>query len=249
MAAADWQAIRGLLFDKDGTLIDFEASWQALFERFALEVAGGDAGHAARLLEQAGYDEAAGRFRAGSVIAAGTTVELVELWQPDLDREARKAAVGHMDAQIVQTASSTAVAVCDLAPVLGGLAATGRFRLGVATNDAALSAERCLAQLGVRDMFDAVIGWDSVERAKPAPDMVHAFCRRCGLEPAEVAVIGDNMHDLEMAEAAGAGLRIGVLSGNSAHDDLAPLAHAVIEDISHLPRIAEIQAAALPKEG
>ena len=53
--------------------------------------------------------------------------------------------------------------------------------------------------------------------------------------PEEVAMVGDNRHDLEMARAAGAGAAIGVLTGNSSFDDLSPLADAVIRSIADLP--------------
>ena len=48
-------------------------------------------------------------------------------------------------------------------------------------------------------------------------------------------VVGDNVHDLAMARAAGAGAAIGVLSGNGAAADLAPLADAVLDSVCDLP--------------
>jgi phosphoglycolate phosphatase len=54
------------------------------------------------------------------------------------------------------------------------------------------------------------------------------FCEQTGLTPAEVAVVGDSTHDLEMARAAGAGLCVGVLTGPATHDDLAHLADVVL---------------------
>ena len=57
------------------------------------------------------------------------------------------------------------------------------------------------------------------------------------LQPAEVAVVGDNLHDLAMARAAGAGLAIGVLSGTSVVDELKPHADHVIGSIADLPEI------------
>jgi phosphoglycolate phosphatase len=48
-------------------------------------------------------------------------------------------------------------------------------------------------------------------------------------------VIGDNPHDLEMARSARAGAAIGVLSGNSGMDDLAPLADVVLDSVCDLP--------------
>jgi phosphoglycolate phosphatase len=50
----------------------------------------------------------------------------------------------------------------------------------------------------------------------------------------EIAVIGDNAHDLEMARSAGAGAAIGVLSGNSRAADLAPFADAILEGVGEL---------------
>jgi len=48
-------------------------------------------------------------------------------------------------------------------------------------------------------------------------------------------MVGDNAHDINEARAGGAGVAIGVLSGNSVHEDLAPIADHVIADISALP--------------
>jgi phosphoglycolate phosphatase len=65
--------------------------------------------------------------------------------------------------------------------------------------------------------------------------MVLAFAEDAGLDPAEVVVIGDNPHVLSMAREAGAGAAIGVTSGNSRADDLAPLADAVLPSVRELP--------------
>ena len=34
--------IKGILFDKDGTLVDFQKTWFAIGDRLALQAAGGD---------------------------------------------------------------------------------------------------------------------------------------------------------------------------------------------------------------
>ena len=93
--------------------------------------------------------------------------------------------------------------------------------------------------LRVDHLLDFIAGYDSVEKAKPAGDMVHAFCRACRLEPREVAVVGDNPHDLEMARSAGAGLAVGVLSGNARGEDFGALADAVLGSIAELPSYLE----------
>ena len=50
-------------------------------------------------------------------------------------------------------------------------------------------------------------------------------------------MVGDNPHDMETAHDAGARLAIGVLSGNSDVDHLAPLADHLIGTIAELPAL------------
>ena len=55
--------IRGILFDKDGTLVDFQKTWFAIGDRLALEAAGGARARADELMAAAGYDFSARRFK------------------------------------------------------------------------------------------------------------------------------------------------------------------------------------------
>ena len=64
--------------------------------------------------------------------------------------------------------------------------------------------------------------------------MVEGFCAATGLVAGAVAVVGDNLHDLEMGRAAGAGLLVGVLSGTSSLAELAPFADHVLDSIADL---------------
>ena len=69
--------------------------------------------------------------------------------------------------------------------------------------------------------------------------MVFGFCARTGLEPAEVAVVGDNRHDLEMGQRAGAGLVIGVLTGTGDHADLTERADHVLDSVRDLEALLD----------
>ena len=107
--------------------------------------------------------------------------------------------------------------------------------MGVATNDSTRGAERTLAALGMAQLFDAAYGYDAVANPKPAPDTVRAFCDLTGYKPSELAMVGDNRHDMEMARAAGVGMAVGVLSGNGTRETLSPLADILIESVADLP--------------
>jgi phosphoglycolate phosphatase len=65
--------------------------------------------------------------------------------------------------------------------------------------------------------------------------MLIAFATSLGLDPVEIAVVGDAVHDLEMGARGGAGLKVAVLSGTSPHEVLAPHADLILESIVGLP--------------
>jgi phosphoglycolate phosphatase len=228
--------IRGVLFDKDGTLFDFHRTWVPILEEAALSAARGEASLVPILMAAGGYDPALGRVAPGSVIAAGDTPELANLWMPIVQGWEAPELTAHLDRLFAAEAPRRSDPVTDLADFLGALRGSG-LRVGIATNDSAASALATIGQFGLAELVEFHCGYDSGHGTKPAPGMVHAFCDAVGLAPADVAVVGDNFHDLEMGLMAGAGLRIGVLTGTSARSDLEPHAHFVIESIAELPAL------------
>lgn len=231
-------AIKAILFDKDGTLIDFEATWRAIAERMALKAADGDQPTADRLLDLAGYDAENRCFKPDSVFAAGTNAELIALWYPDSSAEERHALVASYDRFTAEEGAIHAVALEGVKEALAALHGSG-IKLGVATNDSTLGAEKTLLALGIAQMFAAAYGYDAVANPKPAPDALHAFADMNGLRPSEVAMVGDNRHDLEMARAAGAGLAVGVLSGTGSRKTLGSLADVILQSVAELPAYIE----------
>lgn len=226
-------AIRAILFDKDGTLVDFHRTWFALAERMALEAAGGDRDRAHALMEAAGYDFTARRFRPDSVFAAGTNADIVALWHAGRSADERRAWTAHFDEVTAAQGAAEAVPVEGCRDTLAALHMAG-FRLGLATNDSTSGAERTLLALGVAHMFSAAYGYDAVANPKPAPDVVRAFADTTGLKPADVAVVGDSGHDIEAGRAAGAGLVVGVLGGTGTRESLAR-ADAFVDSVADLP--------------
>jgi phosphoglycolate phosphatase len=230
--------IRGVLFDKDGTLIDVIGTWLPVYREMLAEAFPGDPASWEDILRRAGYDPAANSFEANSVIAAGTTDQLVDLWWPGLDREKRRQRIKQVDDDFLSKSVKYMRPLVPLEPILRELKSR-EIKLGIATNDNELSARNQLALLKIDSLVDFVVGYDSVKQAKPAGDMVHAFCDACCLQPVEVAVVGDNLHDLEMARRAGAGLAVGVLSGSSRSEDFGNSADAVLASIADLPAFLE----------
>lgn len=220
--------IKGLLFDKDATLLDFEKTWGQWSLTMLTELAAGDDTLRARMAEAIGFDLIAITFDPASPVIAGTPEEGVDLILPFLPDWDRDALLAHSN----KTAAQAPVhEIVPLAPLLGRLKPLAR--LGIATNDTESSARRHMAAVGVADQFDAIIGSDSGHGGKPGPGMCLAFADQMGLPPAQVAMVGDSTHDLHAGRAAGM-VCIGVTSGFATHDDLAPHADTVLPDVSYL---------------
>ncbi|MBA8842195.1 phosphoglycolate phosphatase [Ochrobactrum sp. RH1CCR137] len=230
------RSIRAVLFDKDGTLIDFDRTWFSISWQLAQRAAKGDELQARALLDAGGYDWLTERFRANSVIAAGTVEDIVSLWHPDLVSEQSRELIEEYDAYCVTEGARSAVAVEALHETLETLRAMG-FRLGIATNDSEAGAHATAKALGIDGFFDVVIGYNTAARPKPYPDPLLYFAEKLGLAPHEIAMVGDNLHDLETAHAAGAGLAVGVLSGNSPREALEPHADIVLDSVAGLPEL------------
>ena len=231
-------AIKGILFDKDGTLLDYAATWMPLNHEAALTAAGGDRALAARLLAAVGYDAAAGRVLSGSLLAAGTNRAIAARWAGLMPGSDLEALTGTMERVFTQGGRHSATPVGELAPLLARLKERD-LRLGVATSDSESGAHATLAHFGVIELLDFLAGYDSGYEPKPDSALVHGFCRATGLAAGEVTVVGDNLHDLEMGRAAGAGLVVGVLTGTSDHGDLIGLADHVLESILDLEALLD----------
>lgn len=228
--------IQAILFDKDGTLFDFHSTWLPLLREAACLAARGDEALIPKLMALGGHDALSGRIVSGSVLAAGDTVELVASWASHIEGWQRATLVAQLDALFATKGPIRAAPVTELPLLMRQLRAQG-YRLGLATNDTEAAARATTARFEIDPYFDFHCGYDSGHGSKPLPGMAHAFCDMVGLSPENIAVVGDNRHDLEMGHAAGAGLIVGVLTGTSAHDDLAPRADAVIESIAELPAL------------
>lgn len=226
--------IQGVLFDKDGTLIDVNATWVPIYREALKQLFATDDAGAEKLMEVAGYDPATDRLKAGSPLAGGTNREIAAIWWPDLKGAALDAHLEKLELRFADMVRDRLVPLMPLEPILSELRAMG-LKLGVATNDSHFSAHAHMTQVGVIAHFDDIIAADTVPVAKPAGNMIRRFAALTGLPASAIAMVGDNHHDMEEARNGGAGLAIAVLSGNAAHEDIAHLADYTIASVADLP--------------
>lgn len=175
-------AVRGLLFDLDGTIID------------TIELILASARHASeRVLGKALPDEVL-RHNIGVPLRAqmgeyapGDVEALLAAYREHNDRV-------HDD--LIDEYPGTEEALAQLASM--------GYPMGVVTSKSRPVAERGVRHFDLGRYFEFVVGFEDTEAHKPGPDPVLEGARRLGMSARNCMYVGDSPHDIESGKAAGA---------------------------------------------
>lgn len=236
--------IRGILFDKDGTLIDFFSLWlqaalevipefleiHRIYSKDLEEDLLGTIGVKDGRVDPEGglayktYEEIANDIK--EILKENRILMNVDVITNDLKELFTKA---------VTKEELKYTPITDLGLLLDELKNQG-IRIGLATADTMESAKSCLHSLDIIDYFDYIGADDGVIKPKPSRDMFERFCTQCQLSNEEVAVVGDTRNDMIFAKQSG-GIAIGVLSGVSKKENLEMDADYIIPSIKEIVSI------------
>ena len=232
--------IKGILFDKDGTLLDFNGTWlEPYFQasRYLADCAG-DPALADQLMRNGGYIEKTGGWQCDSLLASGSNEQIYDFWSAEMGGLMTSAQIARIREIFSHAASAYVPAVENTEKLLQSLKAQ-EIKLGLATMDDELNARGMLRQLHLTDCFDFICGADSGYGVKPEAGMINGFCEVCNLVPEEVLMVGDSPKDLNMGKNAGAALTVGVLTGAHGREELEAIGDVVIENISGLEKLIQ----------
>jgi phosphoglycolate phosphatase-like HAD superfamily hydrolase len=226
-----------IIFDKDGTLINFHALWGAWATELArrLEAATGQK-LADALFAAIDFDPATGQIAphghlAITPVAGMKQVTLEVLRSAGLSHRAAEAALA--SAWHVPDPVTLAQPLADLPTLFNALRAHNA-KIAIATSDDRTPTQKLLDALGIAPFVDALACADDGIPIKPAPDMILTICRQLNISPARSVMIGDNPDDLKMGQRAEVGLTIGVLSGVSSAEELKPHTDLLLSSIEML---------------
>ena len=228
---------QAIVFDKDGTLIDFNAMWGGWVIYLAEQLHAISGLHVREPLCSAmGYDDANKKVLSHGKLAATPMAQLyrltVEVMQ-SLGLSAEQAESVVEQGWCIPDPVVLAKQFTDTRALFQKLHSQN-IKLGIATTDDRAPTQAMIEAFDIEEFISTMVCADDGIPAKPAPDMVLTICERMKVDPSKVMVVGDTTTDMKMARAAGAGLVVGVLSGVSNVHDLMPYADAIIDSVDEL---------------
>jgi len=208
-------AVRALIFDLDGTLID---SKQDLI--LSVNVMLREMGRAELSEERiAGYIGAGAPLLIARSLGEGARAEEIQ--------RGLEFFLGYYEAHKMDHTRAYA----GVPEALGELR---RYPMAVLTNKPFKISRRILEELGLADFFRAVYGGNSFETKKPDPLGAQRILQELGAAPREALLIGDSEIDVQTARNAGT-LAAAVNYGFGVHDRAAHPADVYLERLADLP--------------
>lgn len=228
----------GILFDKDGTLLDFAELWvywgkkwiQTIMQNAETIDKEHSLGQSIGLyIEQNTWDPA-------GPLASASMSELeailtYRLYINGMDW-------GKARTIVVRSQETVDNSICwkDRLKPIDGLetllahACSNSIQMGVITSDTTVHAKQNLRQMEIIDYFGCIVGNDAVRRGKPFPDMVYQACRELNIRPYKTIVIGDSNGDMVAGKNAEVLASIGIVSENIKNTKHLKDADVVIND-------------------
>lgn len=201
--------IKGVIFDKDGTLLKFTDIWRLSLEDLFAYYGLGEADKL-EIREAVGVNEDHS-IRENSILASGTIADLAEVFSKYIEKskETLDKEISEFFLAYLAKHPELIVGTCDVKKCFDALKKLD-IKVAVITADSFKQAKLSFEMLGVYDEIDFLAAADFYPN-KPDPSSLDAFCKNFGLSRKEVAVVGDSLIDLELGKVAG--FAVGVTCG------------------------------------
>ena len=208
-------AIKAVVFDLDGVLVDSEHVWDEVREEFARERGG--RWHDGAQADMMGMSSPEWSRYMHDVIGLAESPE-------QISDEVVRRLLARYEAE---------------SPLIDGAVAAvvrlgGWFRLAVASSSNRSVIDAVLAGAGIAGRFEATVSSEEVARGKPAPDVFLEAARRLGVDPARCSAVEDSANGIRAAHAAG--MRVVAIPNRRYPPpaDAVALADAVVDSVANI---------------
>ena len=226
-------AIRGILFDLDFTLVDNDVGWRRLWpgvaERFAERYPAFDPEE----FESRSYEFADRHYE---VLLRGDID--YDTYRRDYVRHGLEP-WGELDDELYSAYSDARTRSVDLIELFEDALETVRalrsrgLKIGILTNGPSELQRSKLRRIGIEDEVDAVAVSEEIGVSKPDPEAYTKAIAMLGLQPNEVAMVGDHVVN-DVAGALAAGLAAAVWVERRPGEELPEGAH-LAQELAEVP--------------
>lgn len=230
-------AIQAIIFDKDGTLISFDAFWVKVSEKAVsdiLKVLDAEDIPISEFLFAIGVSD--GVTDIDGILCKGTYKQMAEAFCEVLKKHGITVSLEKMSALVTEKYNDNAdsgelVPTCqNIRGVLEALKNEG-IKLMVVTTDNAEITRICLEKTGIYDLFEKIFTDDGKIPPKPDPACVFEMSKEYSIPLDDIVMVGDTMTDIKFARNAGIRV-ISVASSEVNRLRLEEHADVVVNDIS-----------------
>ena len=196
--------IKGILFDKDGTLIEFERTWHSIMTLLFAKIEQEGIFSKKQLMEikeVTGYTEHG--FEKESKIQFLANSTLVDLWLDICESKTRQTLKDKLLTLFGEASIDQQVKII-LLPHTQEMVEylSGKYHLGIATADTQESTIHSLQQAGLLHYFQYIGADNGENQSKPHPMMADQFCRQTRIDSCELLIVGDSVSDYQFAKNA-----------------------------------------------
>ncbi len=237
-------SIQMIIFDKDGTLMDFDAFWGTVSRHAVTDMLTQlqlSADLLDPLLASIGYKNGItdvqgvlcwGTYRLmGEAMHDALTAAGVACDQEEVVRLTYDTYHKHADKGEIRPACE------NMGEVLKTLIRQDRA-LAVVTTDGPVITRQCLEEMDIGPLFSAVCTADGVLPPKPDPYCIDAICEQFHLTKDEIVMVGDTLTDIKFARNGGIRV-IAVAKTEEGRAFLGQQADVAVPDISHVATVLE----------
>lgn len=221
--------IRAILFDKDGTLLQFTEGWVDSIVGF-LENKILDNNKKREAFREIGIREDGG-VEENSILSSETAMDLAIIFSKYLDEDLDEI-YGELDDHLLNYLKENNKFIretCDLRKLFEALRNRG-ILIGIFTSDNYRQAKYSMDYLGLDSFIDFYAAAD-IYKKKPNKESLEVFKKKYSLEDQEIIIVGDSRVDMVFGEDT---VKVGVLCGTGSREMLAKYTENIIDDPSQV---------------
>ena len=221
--------IRAILFDKDGTLLQFTEGWVDSIVGF-LEDKILDDNKKREAFREIGIREDGG-VEENSILSSETAMDLAIIFSKYLDEdldEIYKELDDHL-LNYLKENNKFIRETCDLRSLFEALRERG-ILIGIFTSDNYRQAKYSMDYLGLDSFIDFYAAAD-IYKKKPNKESLEVFKKKYSLEDQEIIIVGDSRVDMVFGEDT---IKVGVLCGTGSREMLAKYTDNIVDDPSQV---------------